>query len=132
MPTADQWNRYFTWFNKAFPTVIVIGGLVVGNYLYRLKNEFKEELLEEIAENFQTRTEAAAEAARVATAAAKAAAHAVPRDAFEVYRTKTNSAVENLSAELRINQATVNGALLRIDENVRDLKTDIREIKDRL
>ena len=117
MPTPAQLTAFFNWVWKAFPTIVLVGGFIVGNYLYKFQDTFKNELLNEINESFVTKNEAK---------------ELTKRETFEVYRTKTNTALDNLSAEFRINQATMNGVITRIDENIREMREDLRELKDKL
>jgi hypothetical protein len=121
MPTQQQVTTFFNWIWKAFPTIVLVGGFVVGNYLYRFQDTFKRELLNEINESFVTRSEAAANMERF-----------TKRDAFDIYKAKTDSAIYQLSTEFRINQATMNGVITRIDENIREMREDLKEVKSKL
>ena len=108
----DQVTSFFISFNKFFPTIVVVGGLIGGNYLYKVKDQFKEDLIEEMEERFVTKNEVK---------------EYTPDVMFDVFKTRTNSAISDVRSKADVHEATVNGVLDRVERDVSDIKEDLRE-----
>ena len=113
VPTPEQTSGFFRSFNKFFPFAVVIGGLIGGNWIYKFKDEFKDDLFEEMDERFIQ---------------VEAADDFTPQIMFDVFKTRTNSAISDVKSKSQIHEAIVDGVLDRVERDVAEIKTDLKEL----
>lgn len=135
MPDKDQINTALGWVAKAFPALTLLGIAYWSNYLYRVKDEFKDEMMQQIVDRFVTMPDLtavkSASEKRMAAFESEIAAFS-KKESLEVFKTKTNSEIQNIHSRLNVYEATVGGTLIRLEEKLGDLKEDIADIKSSL
>jgi hypothetical protein len=112
MPSQDSLSRFFTTFNKVFPIIVTVLGLIGGNYLYKVKDQFKDDLIEELDERFIKSSDAH---------------EYTPQVVFDVFKTRTNSAIIDVKSKADLNHAKIEGVLDRVERDVSEIKTDLKE-----
>jgi hypothetical protein len=104
--------KFFVAFNKMFPIIVTILALVGGNYMYRVKDQFKDDLLEELDDRFIKSSEAH---------------EFTPQVVFDVFKTRTNSSINDVKSKADLNNAKIEGVLDRVERDVSEIKADLKE-----
>lgn len=120
MPTKIQVTNFFDWVWRAFPTIVVAVGIIVGNFIYKQKDEFQEAMMIEISRSFVSQKDADLLFSRT-----------VSKEIFEDFKSETNTQLDQSRYKLEIHQATVSGQLARLEADVKEIKTDLREFLKR-
>ena len=120
MPTKIQVTNFFDWVWRAFPTIVVAVGIIVGNFIYKQKDEFQEAMMLEISRSFVSQKDADLLFSRT-----------VSKEIFEDFKAETNTQLDQSRYKLEIHQATVSGQLARLEADVKEIKTDLREFLKR-
>lgn len=124
MPTKSQWSFFLAWTRAVFPLVIAIGFTVYSLYQYRADAEFKNDLMIEIRSTFATQKDVDFEIAKIDFKLAEKTS--IERNA--VFKTRTNTELANLTTETNIQAAVVSGQLRRLETDVREINTEIKDL----
>ena len=106
-------SKLFVQFNKYFPVIITMMGLALGNFIYKVKDEFKDEILDQMEIDFASKG---------------SMKEYVKQQKFITFKQEVAMSITNLNAEIVLQKAIVAGNLKRLQGDVSEIKADLKAL----